>query len=181
MVRDGSDCEIIEVVDSPSVTMPVKTSKAKQKPMDQAMKQAAAKVCAAHVDEILGAISSSDSGDADTTPSTTLVKDKKACKSRKKKSCKDSLGDAPPLSEEAKAAERKEAVWKAQIKEEGKVLAMQRDYPIIKTLRAELGLLFDKVNQHDMTGYMQRINACHQSHLGEADWLGVFITSTALA
>ena len=54
--KDGSDCEIIEVMDSPSVTTLVKTSKAKQKPMDQVMKQAAAKVGAAHMDEILGAV-----------------------------------------------------------------------------------------------------------------------------
>ena len=178
--KDGSDCEIIEVVDSPSVTMPVKTSKAKQKPIDQVMKQAAAKVSTAHVDKILGAVSSSNSGDADMTPSNTPVKDTKTCKSRKKK-CKDSLGNVPPLSEEAKAAERKEATQKAQIKEEGKVKAMQRDYPIIKMLRAELGLPFNKVNQHDMTGYMSRINAWRQSHLGKADWCGVFITSTASA
>ena len=177
--EDGSDCEIIEVVDSPPVTMPVKTSKAKQKPIDQAMKQAAAKVSAACVDEILGAVSSSDSGDADTMPSNTLVKAKKTRKSRKKKSCKDSLGDAPPVSEETKAVERKEAARKAQIKEEGKVKAMQRDYPIIKTLWAELGLPFDRVNQHDMTSYMPRINAWRQSHLGEADWRSVFIMSTA--
>ena len=58
------------------------------------------------------------------------------------------------------------------------MLAMQRDYPIIKILRVELGLPFDKVNQYDMTGHMQKINAWHQSHLGEADWCGVFITST---
>ena len=77
-----------------------------------------------------------------------------------------------------KATERKEAAWKAQIKEEGKVLAMQRDYPIIKILRAELGLPFDKVNQYDMMGHMQRINTWRQSHLGEADWRGMFITST---
>ena len=32
-----------------------------------------------------------------------------------------------------------------------------------------------------MTGYMQRINAWHQSHLGEADWCGIFITSTTSA
>ena len=179
--KDGSNCEIIEVVDPPSATMPVKTSKTKQKPIDKVMQQAAAKVGAAHVDEILGTVSSSDSGEADTTPSTTPVKDKKARKSRKKKSSKDCAGDALPLSEEAKAVERKEAAWKAQIKEEVKVLAMQKDYPIIKMLWAKLGLPFDKVNQHDMTGYMQRINAWHQSHLGEADWCSVFITSTASA
>ena len=179
--KDSSDCEIIEVVDSPLVTTPVKTSKAKQKPIDQAVKQAAAKVGAAHVDEILRAFSSSDGGDADTTLSNTPVKDKKTRKSRKKKSCKDSLGDAPPLSEEAKAAERKEAMRKAQIKEEGKVKAMQRNYPIIKMLRVELGPPFNKVNQHDMMRYMPRINAWHQSHLSEADWHGVFITSTASA
>ena len=178
--KDSSNCKIIEVMDSPSVTMLVKTSKAKQKPMDKAMKEAAAKVGTARVDEILGAISSSDSGDADMMLSTTLVKDKKARKSRKKKSSKDSLGNALPLSDEAKATERKEAVRKAQIKEEGKVLAMQRDYPIIKTLQAELGLPFDKVNQHDMMGYMQRINAWHQSHLCKADWCGVFIMLTTL-
>ena len=177
--KDGSDCEIIEVVDSLLVTMPVKTSKAKQKPIDQAMKQAAVKVSAARVDKILGAISSSDSGDADTMPSNTPVKDKKTRKSRKKKSYKDSLGDVPPLPEEAKAAERKEATQKAQIKEEGKVKAMQRDYPIIKTLQVELGLPLNKVNQHDMTWYMPRINAWRQSHLGKADWRSVFITSMA--
>ena len=71
--EDGSDCEIIEVIASPPVTMPVKMSKAKQKPIDQAMKQAAVKVGAAWVDEILGAISSSDGGEGDTTPSTTPV------------------------------------------------------------------------------------------------------------
>ena len=179
--KDGSDCEIVEVMDPPSATTPVKTSKTKQKPIDKAMQQAAAKVSAARVDEILGTVSSSDGGDTDTMLSTTPVKDKKACKSRKKKSSKDSAGDAPPLSEEAKAAERKEAMRKAQIKEEGKVLAMQRDYPIIKILQAELGLPFDKANQHDMMGYMQRINAWRQSHLGEADWRGVFITSTTSA
>ena len=85
------------------------------------------------------------------------------------------------MSEETKAVERKEAMQKAQIKEEGKVKAMQRDYPIIKTLQAELGLPFDRVNQHDMTSYMPTINAWRQSHLGEADWCGVFITLTALA
>ena len=180
-MRTAADCEIIEVMDPPSATMPVKTSKTKQKPIDKAMQQAAEKVGAAHVDEILGTVSSSNNGDADTTLSTTPVKDKKACKSRKKKSSKDSVGDVPPLSEEAKAAERKEAARKAQIKEEGKVLAMQRDYPIIKMLWVEPGLLFDKVNQHDMTGYMQRINAWRQSHLGEADWHGVFITLTVSA
>ena len=72
--EDGSECEIIEVVASLPVTMPVKTSKAKQKPIDQAMKQAAVKVGAARVDEILGAVSSSDSGDGDTMLSTTPVK-----------------------------------------------------------------------------------------------------------
>ena len=113
--EDGSDCKIIEVMDSPPVTMPVKTSKAKQKPMDQVMKQAAAKVGAACMDEILGAVSSSDSGDADTMPSNTLVKDKKTHKSREKKWCKDSLGDVPPVLEETKAAERKEAERKAKI------------------------------------------------------------------
>ena len=56
--------------------------------------------------------------------------------------------------------------------------AMQRDYPIIKILRAELGLPFTEVNQYDMTRHMQRINAWRQSHLGEADWHGMFITST---
>ena len=65
------------------------------------MQQAAAKVGAARMNEILGTVSSSDSGDADIMPSTTPVKDKKAHKSRKKKSSKDSLGNAPPLSEEA--------------------------------------------------------------------------------
>ena len=179
--EDGSNCEIVEVVDPPSATTLVKTSKTKQKPIDKAMQQAAAKVGAAHVDEILGTISSSDGGDADMTPSTTLVKDKKACKSRKKKLSKDSERDAPPLSEEAKVAERKEAVRKAQIKEEGKVKAMQRDYPIIKMLWAKLGLPFNKVNQYDMMGHMQRINAWCQSHLGKADWHGVFIMSMASA
>ena len=177
--EDGSDYEIIEVVASPLVTTLVKTSKAKQKPIDQAMKHAAAKVGAAHMDEILGAISFSDSGDTDMMPSNTPVK--KTCKSRKKKSCKDSLGDAPPVSEETKAAERKEAERKAKIKEEGKVKAMQKDYPIIKALRAELGLPFDRVNQHDMTPYMPRINAWHQANMGKGDWCGVFITSTASA
>ena len=176
--KDGSDCEIIEVVDPPSAATLVKTSKTKQKPIDKAMQQAAVKVGAAHVDEVLGTVSSSNGGDADTMPSTTLVKDKKARKSRKKKSSKDSAGDAPPLSKEARAAERREAVWKAQIKEEGKVKAMQRDYPIIKILWAELGLPFEEVNQYDMTRHMQRINAWCQSHLGKADWHGVFITLT---
>ena len=73
------------------------------------MQQAAARVGAARVDEVLGTVSSSDGRDADTTPSTTPVKDKKARKSRKKKLSKDSAGDAPPLSKEAKATERKEA------------------------------------------------------------------------
>ena len=169
-------------MDSPLVTTPVKTSKAKQKPIDQALHQAAVKVSTAQVDEILGAVSSSDSGDADTMPSTTPVKDKKPRKSRKKKSCKDSVRDVPAVSEETKAAERREATRKAQIKEEGKVKAMQRDYPIIiKTLRAELGLPFDRVNQYDMMGYMPRINAWHQSHLDEADWGGVFIMLTVSA
>ena len=59
--------------------------------------------------------------------------------------------------------------------------AMQRDYPIIKILRAELGLPFTEVNQYDMTRHMQRINEWHQSHLGEADWHGVFIMSTRSA
>ena len=179
--EDSSDCKIIEIVDSPPVTMLVKTAKAKQRPIDQVMQQAAVKVGAAHVDEILGAISSSDGGDSDMTPSNTPVKDKKTCKSRKKKLCKDSLRDALATSEETKAAERKEAARKAQIKEEGKVKAMQKDYPIIKTLRAELGLPFDRVNQHDMMSYMQRINAWRQSHLGKADWRGVFIMLTASA
>ena len=58
---------------------------------------------------------------------------------------------------------------------------MQKDYPIIKVLQAELGLPFDRVNQHDMTSYMPRINAWHQSNLGEADWYGVFIMSMASA
>ena len=35
--EDSSDCEIIEVMDSPLVTTPVKTSKAKQKPIDQVL------------------------------------------------------------------------------------------------------------------------------------------------
>ena len=117
------------------------------------------KVGADRMDEILGTVSSSDGGDTDMTPSNTPVKDKKIRKSRKKKSGKDSLGDTPPVSEETKAVERREATRKAQIKEEGKVKAMQKDYPIIKTLWAELGLPFDRVNQHDMTSYMLRINA----------------------
>ena len=142
------------------------------------MQQAAAKVCAACVDEVLGTVSSSDGRDADATPSTTPVKDKKSRKSRKKKSSKDSAEDAPPLSKEAQAAERREAAWKAQIKEEGKVKAMQRDYPIIKILRVELGLPFTEVNQYDMMRHMQRINAWRQSHLGKADWHGMFITLT---
>ena len=179
--EDSSDCEIVEVVDPPSAATLVKTSKTKQKPIDKAMQQAAAKVGAARMDKVLGTVSSSDGGDADTTPSTTLVKDKKARKSWKKKSSKDSTEDAPPLSKEARAAERREAAWKAQIKEEGKVKAMQRDYPIIKILRAELGLPFEEVNQYDMMRHMQRINTWHQSHLGEADWRGVFITSTTSA
>ena len=112
-------------MDPPSATMPVKTSKTKQKPIDKAMQQAAAKVGAARVDEILGTISSCNGRDADTMLSTTPVKDKKARKSRKKKSSKDCTGDASPLSEEVKAVERKEAT---------------------QILRAELGLLFDKVN-----------------------------------
>ena len=58
--------------------------------------------------------------------------------------------------------------------------AMQRDYPIIKILRMELGLPFAEVNQYDMTRHMQRINDWCQSHLGEADWCGMFITSTKL-
>ena len=152
--EDGSDFEIVEVMDPPSATMPVKTSKTKQKPINTAMQQAAAKVGTARMDEILGTVSSSNGENANTMPSNTLVKDKKACKSRKKKSSKDSERDVPPLSEEMKAAERKEAVRKAQIKEEGKVKAMQRDYPIIKMLRAKLILPFNKVNQYDMTGHM---------------------------
>ena len=179
--EDGSDCEIVEVVDPPSAATPVKTSKTKQKPIDKAMQQAAAKVGAACVDEILGTVCFSDGGDANTMPSTTPVKDKKARKSRKKKLSKDSAGDVPPLSKEAKAVERKKAAQKAQIKEEGKVKAMQRDYPIIKILQAELGLPFNEVNQYDMMGHMQRINTWHQSHLGEADWHGVFITSMTSA
>ena len=160
---------------------PVKTSKTKQKPIDKAMQQAAARVGAAHVDEVLGAVSSSDGRDADTTPSTTLVKEKKSQKSKKKKSSKDSAKDTPSLSKEARATERREAARKVQIKEEGKVKAMQRDYPIIKILRVELGLPFTEVNQYDMTRHMQRINDWRQSHLGEADWHGVFITSTKSA
>ena len=85
------------------------------------------------------------------------------------------------MSKEARATERREAMRKAQIKEEGKVKAMQRDYPIIKILRAELGLPFTEVNQYDMTRHMQRINNWRQSHLGEADWHGMFITSTKSA
>ena len=175
--EDGSDCEIIEVVTSLPVTMPVKTSKAKQKPIDQAMKQAAAKVGAARVEEILGAISFSDGGDADTMPSTTSVK--KTSKSKKMKKCKDSASDAPSGSEETKAAEKKEAEQKAKIKEEGKLKAMQKDYPIIKTLQVELGLPFDRVNQYDMTSHMPRINAWCQANKGKGDWHGVFITSTS--
>ena len=130
------------------------------------------------MDEVLGTVSSSNGRDTDTMLSTTPVKDKKAHKSRKKKSSKDSARDAPPLSKEAQAAERREAVQKAQIKEEGKVKAMQRDYPIIKILWAELDLPFEEVNQYDMMRHMQRINAWRQSHLGEADWHGMFIMST---
>ena len=84
--EDNSDCEIIEVVDPPSAAMPVKTSKTKQKPIDKAMQQAAAKVGTTCVDKVLGTVSSSNGGDTDTTPSTTLVKDKKSRKSWKKKS-----------------------------------------------------------------------------------------------
>ena len=82
--EDGSDCKIIEVMDPPSATTPVKTSKTKQKPIDKVMQQAAVKVGTACMDEILGTVSSSDGGDANTMLSTTPVKDKKARKSRKK-------------------------------------------------------------------------------------------------
>ena len=178
--EDNSDCEIIEVVDPPLVATPVKMSKTKQKPIDKVKQQAAAKVSAAHVDEVLGTVSSSDGGDTDTMPSTTPVKDKKSWKSQKKSS-KDPAEDVPPLSKEVRVAERREAARKAQIKEEGKVKAMQRDYPIIKILRVELGLLFMEVNQYDMTRHMQRINDWCQSHLGEADWHSMFITLTKSA
>ena len=173
--EDGSECEIIEVVTSLLVTMPVKKSKAKQKPIDQVMKLAAVKVSAAWVDDILGAISSSNSGEGDTMPSTTPVK--KTRKTKKKKKCKDSASDAPSGSEDAKAAEKAEAEQKANIKEEGKQKAMRMDYPIIKTLWAELGLPFNKVNQFDMTPHLQRINTWCQANKGEGDWHGVFITS----
>ena len=179
--EDNSDCEIIQVVDPPSVATPIKTSKTKQKTIDKAMQQAATRVGTAHVDEVLGTVSSSDGRDADTMPSTTPVKEKKSWKSKKKKSSTDSAEDAPPLSKEARATERREAAQKAQIKEEGKVKAMQRDYPIIKILWAQLGLPFTEVNQYDMTRHMQRINEWHQSHLDEADWHSVFITSTRSA
>ena len=49
--RGGSDCEIIEVITPLPVTTPVKKSKTKQKPIDQAMKLAAVKVSAAWVDD----------------------------------------------------------------------------------------------------------------------------------
>ena len=52
--RGSSDCKIIEVITSPPVTTLVKKSKAKQKPIDQAMKLAAVKVGTARVDDILG-------------------------------------------------------------------------------------------------------------------------------
>ena len=177
--EDGSNCKIIEVVASLPVTTPVKKSKAKQKPIDQAMKQPAAKVSAAWVDDILGAISSSDGGEGDTMPSTTPVK--KMHKTKKKKKCKDSAGNAPSGSEDAIAAEKAEAKWKAKVKEEGKQKAMRMDYPIIKTLRAVLGLPFNKVNQFDMTPHLQRINTWRQANKCEGDWHGVFITSTASA
>ena len=53
---------------------------------------------------------------------------------------------------------------------------MWMDYPIIKTLRVELGLPFDKVNQFNMTLYLQRINTWRRANKGEGDWHGVFIT-----
>ena len=157
----------------------MKKSKAKQKPIDQVMELAAVKVGAARVDNILGAISSSDGEEGDTTPSTTPVK--KTHKTEKKKKCKDSAGNAPSGSEDAKAAGKAEAEWKAKIKEEGKQKAMEMDYPIIKTLRAELGLPFYRVNQFDMTPHLQRINTWRQANKGEGDWCGMFITSMALA
>ena len=173
----GSDCEIIEVIASPPVTTPVKKSKAKQEPIDQAMKLAAAKVSTAWVDDILGVISSSDGGAGDTMPSTTPVK--KTRKTKKKKKCKDSAGDVPSGSEDAKAAEKVEAERKAKVKEEGKHKVMWMDYPIIKTLQVELGLPFDKVNQFDKMPHLQRINTWRQANKGKGDWCGVFIMSMA--
>ena len=179
--NDGSDCEIVEVVDPPLATTPVKTSKTKQKPIDKVMQQAAAKVGTACMDEILGTMSLPPMVGMPTRchPPPRLRIRKHGSPGRRSRARTLPRDDALPLSEEAKAMERKEAARKAQIKEEGKVKAVQRDYLIIKMLQAELGLPFNKVNQHDMTGYMQRINAWHQSHLGEADWCGIFITSTA--
>ena len=106
-------------------------------------------------------------------PSTTPVK--KTRKTKKKKKSKDSAGDAPSESEDAKAAEKVEAKQRAKVKEEGKQVAMQMDYPIIKMLRVELGLPFDKVNQFDMMPHLQRINTWHQANKGEGDWHGMFI------
>ena len=165
--RGGSDCEIIEVIAPSPVTMPVKKSKTKQKPIDQVMKLAAAKVGTSWVDDILGAMSSSDGGGGDTMPSTTPVK--KMCKTKKKKKSKDSAGNAPSESEDAKAAEKVEAEWRAKVKEEGKQVAMQMDYPIIKTLLVDLGLPFNKVNQFNMTPHLQRINTWRQANKGEGD------------
>ena len=105
--EDNSDCEIIEVVDPSSAATLVKTSKTKQKPIDKAMQQAAAKVGTARM--VLGTVSSSDGRDANTTLSTTPVKDKKSRKSWKKKSSKDSVKDVLPFSKEVRAAERREA------------------------------------------------------------------------
>ena len=136
----SSNCKIIEVVAPSPETTPVKKSKTKQKPIDQVMKLAAAKVSAARVDNILGAISSSNGGGGDTTPSTTPVK--KMHKTKKKKKSKDSASDALSESEDAKAAEKAKAEQRAKVKEEGKQVAMRMDYPIIKMLRAELGLPF---------------------------------------
>ena len=114
--EDNSDCEIIEVVDPPSAATPVKMSKTKQKTIDKAMQQAAARVGAAHVDEVLGTVSSSNGGDTDTMPSTTPVKEKKSQKSKKKKSSKDSAEDVPPLSKEVWATERREAAQRPRSK-----------------------------------------------------------------
>ena len=111
--------------------------------------------------------------------STTPVK--KTRKTKKKKKSKDSAGDAPSGSEDAKAAEKAEAERKAKIKEEGKQKAMRMDYPIIKTLQAELGLPSDKVTQFDMTPHLQRINTWHQANKSKGDWHGMFIMSTVLA
>ena len=123
-----------------------------------------------------GTVSSSNGGDGDTMLSTTPVK--KTCKPKKKKKSKDSAGDVPSRSEDAKAAEKAEAERKAKIKEEGKQNAMQKDYPIIKTLWVELGLPFDRVNQFDMTLHMQRINTWRQANKDKGDWRGMFITLT---